>query len=65
MRKIILLSLFILAYVFNSCSDDKTIKDWKCGIHNGKTLWKGSEGGCYYYNDNENKIYVDRAECKC
>lgn len=36
-----------------------------CGSHNGKTLYKGSEGGCYYYNTSGKKTYVDRSECNC
>lgn len=36
-----------------------------CGTHNGKTLYKGPEGGCYYINSNGNKTYVARSECKC
>lgn len=36
-----------------------------CGTHNGKTLHKGSDGGCYYINSNGNKTYVDRSLCRC
>ncbi|MDJ1483487.1 PKD domain-containing protein [Cytophagaceae bacterium YF14B1] len=36
-----------------------------CGTHNGKPLYKGPQGGCYYINSNGNKTYVDRSECKC
>jgi len=36
-----------------------------CGSHNGRTLYKGSSGGCYYINDNGNKTYVDESECHC
>lgn len=36
-----------------------------CGYHNGKMLYLGSQGGCYYYNTNGNKTYVSRSECKC
>lgn len=38
---------------------------WKCRTHNGKTLWTEPRGGCYYYNSNGNKTYVDRSECNC
>ena len=37
----------------------------KCGTHNGRTLYKGPEGGCYYINSNGNKTYVDRKKCNC
>jgi hypothetical protein len=36
-----------------------------CGTHNGRQLYKGSDGGCYYINSNGNKTYVDRSECHC
>lgn len=39
--------------------------DWRCGIHNGKQLYTGPRGGCYYINSNDNKTYVDRSECNC
>ncbi len=36
-----------------------------CGTYNGKTLYTGPQGGCYYYNSNNNKTYVDRSHCTC
>lgn len=36
-----------------------------CGYHNGKKLYKGPEGGCYYINSKGNKTYVNRSECTC
>ena len=33
--------------------------------YNGKSLYRGSQGGCYYINSNDNKTYVDRSECDC
>lgn len=36
-----------------------------CGTYNGKRLYKGPEGGCYYINSNGNKTYVDKSLCKC
>lgn len=36
-----------------------------CGTHNGKQLYLGSEGGCYYLSSGGNKEYVSRAECVC
>lgn len=32
--------------------------------YNGHTLYKGSQGGCYYYSGNS-KEYVDRSYCNC
>ena len=62
------LSRIILAAVFScgllySCGDGGT--DPTCGSYNGKTLYKGPNGGCYYMNSNGNKSYVDRTNCKC
>jgi hypothetical protein len=48
-----------------SDSNSSSNNEWKCGTHNGKTLWTGPRGGCYYYNSNDNKTYVDRSECNC
>ncbi|WP_198553842.1 hypothetical protein [Tenacibaculum sp. Bg11-29] len=80
MKKIILTSLFIAVLSILSCStggDDleetdlsetnlpETRTEWRCGTHNGKKLWTGPKGGCYYKNSNGNKTYVDRSECNC
>ena len=53
-----------------SCSKSDGINELpdegsSCGSHNGKSLNRGPEGGCYYINSNGNKTYVDRSECKC
>ncbi|WP_303318577.1 hypothetical protein Q4Q34_04520 [Flavivirga abyssicola] len=72
MKKLIV----ILSALFIACStsetnaedfeyDDSILSEWECGTHNGKTLWTGPKGGCYYYNSNGNKTYVDRSECNC
>ena len=42
-----------------------TYSDSKCGTYNGHQLWIGPRGGCYYYNSNHNKTYVDRSYCNC
>lgn len=39
--------------------------DWRCGTYNGKALYTGPEGGCYYINSSGNKQYVDRSNCNC
>lgn len=70
MKKLILLFIFLLS-ISLSCesSDDaneeETRTEWECGTHNGNTLFTGPQGGCYYYNSNGNKTYVDRSECNC
>lgn len=73
MRKITFAFLILFFTLNISCSSaidnptdetTTTIKpDWKCGTHNGKQLWTGPKGGCYYINSNGNKTYVDRSEC--
>lgn len=73
MKKIILILILGFFIQFNlSCSGSEstptddiehTVPDWKCGTHNGKQLWTGPRGGCYYINSNGNKTYVDRSEC--
>ena len=42
-----------------------TTGDVKCGVYNGKQLYRGPQGGCYYINSNGNKTYVDRIYCTC
>ncbi|MEO5911058.1 MAG: hypothetical protein ABIP95_09240 [Pelobium sp.] len=38
----------------------------KCGTYkSGQQLYKGPEGGCYYYNKNGKKTYVERGACNC
>lgn len=63
MKKILLLisATILISTGFSNCSTD----DYDCGTHNGKTLYKGPKGGCYYYNGSDNKTYVDRSLCNC
>ena len=65
MKKLSIILAFLIGYSsFISCdsNDDGEIE---CGTHNGNTLYKGPQDGCYYYNSNGNKTYVDRSECNC
>ena len=34
-----------------------------CGMYNGKPVYTGPRGGCYYINSNGNKTYVERNFC--
>lgn len=43
----------------------KSDSDNPCGYYNGHLLYKGPKGGCYYFNKNGNKSYVDKYLCKC
>jgi len=76
MKKLLLiLSIVFCISTFSSCDIEEDASDsiaettseteWECGTHNGKTLWTGPRGGCYYKNSNGNKTYVDRSECNC
>lgn len=70
MKKITILTyLFLGTICFVSCSNDdgdtEELSEWECGTYNGNTLYTGPRGGCYYYNSNGNKAYVDRSECNC
>ncbi len=68
MKKIILILAIIVGSALTiSCSekDEETLSEWKCGTYNGNQLWTGPRGGCYYYNTNSNRTYVDRCECNC
>ncbi len=43
-----------------------TAKPIPCGTHNGKNLYKGKNGGCYYLKTKKKvKVYVDKTYCKC
>ncbi|RDI07028.1 hypothetical protein DEU42_113128 [Flavobacterium sp. AG291] len=59
MKKIL---FFLLALIIIACSnsDDST-----CGTYNGKSVYEGPQGGCYYINSSGNKEYVDRSYCNC
>jgi hypothetical protein len=59
---IICFSCFILSCEIGSGPGNATPS---CGFHNGNSLIKGPDGGCYYINSNNNKTYVDRSKCKC
>lgn len=46
-------------------STPSSAEERPCGTHNGHTLYIGPKGGCYYYNSNGKKSYVDKKECDC
>lgn len=65
MFKRVLYALGFVALVsFSQCSGDGSVNP-NCGSHNGKQLYLGPKGGCYYINSNGNKEYVNRSECNC
>ena len=70
MKKLTLLFIVFSSLSLSCESNDDTneaenLTERECGTHNGNTLFTGPEGGCYYYNSNGNKTYVDRSECNC
>lgn len=67
MKKLTPILLFSFTILLMSCEKDEedTRTEWECGTHNGNTLFTGPRDGCYYYNSNGNKTYVDREECRC
>ena len=68
MKKLTVIFIFLISVSsFISCesNEEETRTEWECGTHNGNTLYSGPQGGCYYYNSNDNKTYVDRSECNC
>ncbi|SMC60464.1 hypothetical protein [Pedobacter nyackensis] len=52
-------------YVNDGSSSGSGSGNYGCGSYNGKTLYLGSQGGCYYLTSGGNKSYVDRNYCKC
>lgn len=75
MKKKLLLSIItIMLFIISGCSssDDNYSFNYSpskseepCGKHNGKQLYTGPRGGCFYINGNGKKTYVDRSECNC
>lgn len=59
--KCLVLTIFFFSISLSCEKSDET----SCGTYNGHQLYKGPEGGCYYYNSNDNKTYVDRSYCNC
>lgn len=67
-KTILFLGLTLGAGFFiNSCSRDSDTADYEreCGVYNGKILYTGPRGGCYYKQTDGEKTYVDRSNCKC
>lgn len=70
MKKVILLFVLIIGFssLIISCSrDGDSSGDYEreCGTYNGKILYTGPKGGCYYKQSDGEKTYVERTYCKC
>lgn len=63
MKTLYTITLAVLCLSLSSCGSDDS--NPSCGTYNGKTVYKGPQGGCYYNNSSGNKEYVDRSYCKC
>ena len=66
-RIIALVATSLFSATFFACEDGTTSTTGSggCGTYNGHNLYEGPQGGCYYYNSNGNKTYVDRDLCNC
>jgi len=63
---ILFLSVSILACSKQGEVGSDTETYTPCGTYKSdQTLYQGSKGGCFYYNGNGNKTYVERSACKC
>ena len=60
-------ALCLLSTTLLTCSknSDNNPSGSNCGNHNGKQLYLGPDGGCYYLSSGGNKEYVERSECTC
>jgi hypothetical protein len=37
-----------------------------CGKYNGRNIYKGEKGGCFYLKGKKKeKVYIDKKFCKC
>lgn len=67
MKKIYILILSLSSIILTSCESGGEEVDCGTTVISGsiKQLNLGPQGGCFYVNDNGNKSYVDRSECRC
>lgn len=60
--KSLLATITIAAFMLGSMS----FKPVPCGKYNGRNIYKGEKGGCYYLKGKKKeKVYIDKAHCKC
>lgn len=67
MKKVLTLIFILFSLTTFSCSDttgNDPVTRNNC-LYNGRILYVGPQGGCYYINSNNNKTYVDRYRCDC
>lgn len=68
MRKLLCCTVLLIALL--CCTEKETDSGPSSSpssscTYNGHVLHRGSQSGCYYYNSNGNKVYVDRSYCNC
>ena len=62
---LMIITVLSLCSVYSASVSDK---DKKCGQWEGRQLYQGEKGGCYYIkikNKKRTKIYVDKVKCNC
>lgn len=60
------LSTLLMAIVILATTSELSAKPKPCGTYNGRNLYKGEKGGCYYLKTKKKiKTYVDKKHCNC
>ncbi len=63
--------LSCILFSLSACSDKSPetgrtpLKASECGSYKGHQLYRGPNGGCYYYDSKGEKEYIDRSHCNC
>jgi hypothetical protein len=59
-------SLLVVAGLALASFTSVSYKPKPCGTYNGRNLYKGEKGGCYYLKTKKKvKVYVDKKHCNC
>lgn len=64
-KYLLIITVILIGFVACTSGEEDEVTERVCGTYKGKTLYTGERGGCYYYNSNKNKEYVDRSNCNC
>lgn len=57
--------LTVVLSIYSCGREEAHEQERECGVYNGKVLYTGPRGGCYYKQTDGEKTYVDRSNCKC
>lgn len=64
--KLVSKNIIIVGLITFCIATSVIAKPIPCGTHEGKNLYKGKNGGCYYLKTKKKvKVYVDNTLCKC